>query len=317
MADRAAEPAARARTAALLLNWRKPQLTLQCLADLLVVDVPLCVLVIDNGSGDGSAAALREGIVGLAAAHPRHEVVFAALPDNLGFTGGMNHGLRWAAQRGLAYTLVLNNDLRLPPDFLQPLVLVLDHDPRVVAVGPTVLHPDGTVWAEGGELAFGPNALRLCRHGRPPRPREHGPEAVPFLPGACVLLRTDAAMAIGGFDDRYFMYWEDVDICDRLRERGGRIVWLPWVRVVHDAGKSSGGGRSPLRKFLMANNAVRYLRRRGTVAGWAALLLFDVLLWPLTLPAGPRAAWAKLRGLGKGLLGHRAGTADVQRYLPG
>lgn len=309
-----AEPR-RPRTAALLLNWRRAELTLQCLQDLLATDVPLYVLVMDNGSADGSATTLREQVPALAAAAPRHTVELVELPHNLGFTGGMNHGLRRAHELGLPYALVLNNDLRLPPDFVAPLIAVLDHDPRVAAVGPTVLHPDGTVWAEGGEVAFGPNALRLRRHGRAPRPREHGPEAVGFLTGACVLLRLAAVTAIGGFDDRYFMYWEDVDLCERLAARGGRIVWLPWVRVVHDAGQSSGGGRSPLRKFLMACNAVRYLRRRGTLAGWTALLVFDVLLWPLTLLRGPRSACAKLRGLWAGLVGHRAGPADVQRYL--
>jgi GT2 family glycosyltransferase len=309
-----AEPAA--RTVALLLNWRQAGLTLQCLHDLLATDdVSLHVLVIDNGSGDDSVAVLRERVPALAAARPQHAVHVVELPQNLGFTGGMNHGLRWAQEHRVPYALVLNNDLRLPPDFVRPLVSVLDHDARVAAVGPTVLHPDGTVWAEGGEVAFGPNALRLRGHGRQPHPRDHGPEAVGFLTGACVLLRVEAAAAVGGFDDRYFMYWEDVDLCDRLAARGGRIVWLPWVRVVHDAGQSSGGGRSPLRKFLMACNAVRFLRRRGTFAGWTALLVFDLLLWPLTLLRGPRAAMAKLRGLWAGLAGHRAGPADVRRYL--
>ncbi len=305
-----------ARTAALLLNYRRAELTLQCLADLLAVeDEPLDVLVMDNGSDDDSRATLQARVPQLAAAQPRHRVELAMLPHNLGFTGGMNHGLRWAEAQGLAYALVLNNDLRLPADFLRPLVDVLDHDPRVAAVGPTVLQPDGSVWAEGGQVAFGPNALRLNRHGRPPRPRDGGPEAVGFLPGACVLLRVRAAAAVGGFDDRYFMYWEDVDLCDRLAARGDRIVWLPWVRVVHDAGQSSGGGRSPLRKFLMACNAVRFLRRRGSIAGWAALLVFDLLLWPLSLLSGPRPAVAKLRGLLAGLGGHRAGPDDVRRYL--
>jgi GT2 family glycosyltransferase len=173
----------------------------------------------------------------------------------------------------------------------------------VAAVGPTVLHPDGTVWAEGGSLAFAPNALRLRGHGRAPRPREHGPEAVEFLPCACVLFRTADLVAVGGFDDAYFMYWEDVDLCARLRERGGRILWLPWSRVEHAAGASSGGGRSSLRKFLMARNALRYLRRRGTAKAWLAWLLFDLLLWPLTLLSGPRPAWAKLRGTLAGLRG--------------
>ena len=130
-----------------------------------------------------------------------------------------------------------------------------------------------------------------------------------------MLLRTEAARSVDYFDDRYFMYWEDVDLCERLRRRGGRIVWLPWVRVEHLAGQSSGGGRSPLRKFLMACNAVRYLRARGSATGWAAWFVFDVLLWPLALLTGPRAAFAKLRGTLAGLTGHAANAGDVVRYL--
>lgn len=302
------------RTAALLLNWRQAELTLQALRDLLAVDdAPMHVLVIDNGSADGSAATLAAALPGLPTGP--HRVELAALPDNLGFTGGMNHGIHWAAANGLPFTLVLNNDLRLPKDFLRPLVDVLTNDAGVAAVGPTVLQGDGMVWAEGGEVGFGPNVLRLIRQGRPPRPRTAGPEAVQFLPGACVLFRTGELAAIGGFDDRYFMYWEDVDVCARLRERSGRIVWLPWVRVEHIGGRSSGGGKSPLRKFLMACNAVRYLRARGTPMAWAALVVFDVVLWPLALASGPRAALAKLRGTWAGLRGHRASAADVVAYL--
>lgn len=306
------------KVAALLLNWRRADLTRRCLGDLLaVVDVPLHVLVIDNGSGDDEIAALRRDVKAANAAAGAHRVELAALPDNRGFTGGMNHGIAWAATKGLEHVLVLNNDLRLPKDFLAPLVATLANDPTVAAVGPTVLHPDGTVWAQGGRLGFAPNGLVLGDHGRAPAPRELGPQAVAFLPCACVLFRTKDLAAIGGFDDAYFMYWEDVDLCERLRARGGAIVWLPWVRVEHAAGQSSGGGRSPLRKFLMACNAVRHLRTRPTWRGWFAWLCCDVLAWPLTLLRGPRAAWAKACGTLAGLRGHRAGAADVARWLGG
>jgi len=302
--------------AALLLNWRRASMTLQCLEDLLATTgVVLRVLVIDNGSGDDSAAVLQGGVRELEA-RTSHRIELEALAQNVGFAGGMNHGLRWAERCAARYVLVLNNDLRLRPDFLAPLVEVLANDPSVAAVGPTVLYPDGRVWAEGGRTGFTPNAVQLCRHGKTPRPRDHGPEAVEFLPAACVLFRTADLCAIGGFDESYFMYWEDVDLCDRLRARGGAIVWLPWVRVEHAPGQSSGGGRSPLRKFLMACNSVRWLRRRGTLRTWAAFCLFDVLGWPLAVLAGPRAAWAKLRGTLAGLAGHRANASDVERYLP-
>jgi GT2 family glycosyltransferase len=300
--------------AALLLNWRRADLTLRCLADLLAPSNPaMVVFVLDNGSGADTVAALQRGIAALPCGPHRVELV--VLAHNLGFTGGMNEGFRRAGAAGANYALVLNNDLRLPAGFLSPLVEVLDHDPQVAAVGPTVLHPDGTVWAEGGRRAFVPNGLRLLGHGRAPQPRERGPEATDFLPCACVLFRLAPVLAEGGFDDRYFMYWEDVDLCVRLRARGGKIVWLPWVRVEHAAGQSSGGGRSPLRKFLMACNAVRHLKARGSFGAWCAWLCWDVLGWPLVLASGPRAAWAKWCGTWAGLRGHRAGAADVQRWL--
>lgn len=302
------------RVAALLLNWQRADLTLRCLADLLAVgDVTMHVFVLDNGSGAGEVAALQRGIADLAAGPHRVELV--ALPENRGFTGGMNAGFRRATAAGLPFALVLNNDLRLPADFLLPLVNALQDDVRLAAVGPTVLHPDGTVWAQGGERAFTANGLRLRGHRGAPASRAAGPEEVGFLPCACVLFRMSSVAAVGGFDDAYFMYWEDVDLCERLRARGGGIVWLPWVAVEHASGQSSGGGRSPLRKFLMACNQVRYLRARGTVMGWVAWLCADVLAWPLTLVAWPRAAWAKLRGMVAGLCGHAASAADVAVWL--
>lgn len=303
--------------AALLLNYRQPALTRQCLQDLLAVTgVSLAILVIDNGSGDDSPAQLGAAVEQGRAAGGRVEPLYLA--ENLGFGGAMNEGLRWAEQIDAASVLVLNNDLRLPPDCLRPMLQVLQRDPRVVAVGPTVLRPDGRVWAQGGRLGCFPNLLRLCGQGRLPAPTTLGPQAVPFLPGACVLFRRTALQAVAGFDARYFMYWEDVDLCRRLRQRGGEVIWLPWVRVTHAAGQSSGGGRSPLRKFMMANNLVHYLRAHGTAAQWAAFWLFEVLLWPLALLTnGPQAALAKLRGLLSGLRGHRADRSDVARFLGG
>lgn len=133
-----AEPAANApQVGALLLNFRHAALTVTCLRDLLAqTAVPVHVLVIDNGSGDDSPAVLQRAIDELAApgaSRGPHRVELLALPQNLGFTGGMNRGFQWAAAQGLPFALVLNNDLRLPPDFLLPLVQVLQNDPRVAA----------------------------------------------------------------------------------------------------------------------------------------------------------------------------------------
>lgn len=300
--------------AALLLNYRGAEMTLQCVRDLLAVaDVVLKIVVLDSHSGASEVAYLQQSIAELP--HGQHDVSLIPLAENLGFAGGMNHGIEFAAREKIPFVLVLNNDMRLPSDFVSPLLDVLRNDPAVGAVGPTVVHPDGTVWAEGGEVGFLPNCLRLIRHGQQPSDVSDGPAEVGFLTGACMMMRTDVAESVGGFDRDYFMYWEDVELSGKLRRRGLRIVWLPWVRIQHLGGQSSGGGRSPLRKFFMACNAVRYLKAHGTAKAWAGWLLFDVILWPATFVLGPAAAWAKMRGTIAGLLGHTANAKDVVRFL--
>lgn len=298
--------------AALLLNYRRAGLTRTCLRDLLQAEgARLRVLLLDNGSGDGSSEELERAAD--EARHAGHAVETLALPANVGYGAAMNRGLAWAAEQDAAFVLLLNNDLRLPPDFLSPLVSVLRNDPGIAAVGPTILQPDGTVWAQGGRLGFRPNALTLRGQGRPPLPRRHGPEAVDFLPGACLLARLPDLLAVGGFDEEWFLYWEDVDLCRRLRARG-KVLWLPWVHVTHLGAASSGGGRSPLRKYAMAANEVRWVLRHGSPSQWLAFLLLDVALLPLAILRAPRAGLAKLRGLLAGLLGRKVSAADVARY---
>ena len=137
----------------------------------------LRVLLIDNGSGDGSAQRLRLAV--------GDDAEVMAFDHNLGYCAAMNRSLDWAEGQGIEHVLFLNNDVRLPPGFLTPMVEALDHDPGLAGVGPTVLDPDGKVWCQGGAVRFGPNLSHLRGQGREPAPKTHGPELVDYLPGAC------------------------------------------------------------------------------------------------------------------------------------
>jgi GT2 family glycosyltransferase len=310
MSPATASPAATPRTAALVLNWRLPEVTLQCLRDLAACDYPaLDVLVMDNGSGDGSAERFAREAKGAA---------LLAFDKNLGYCAAMNKGLAWARERGAELVLFVNNDLRAPRDFLAPMVEVLVHDERVAGVTPTILRPDGRVWCAGGAIAFHPNMLKLLGEGQAPAPVTAGPEAVDFLTGACALYRLSALEAVGDLDESYFMYWEDVELGHRLRAGGGVLLWLPWTRVTHLSSASSGGGRSEMRKFISAVNSVRYLKRHGTLRQWLAFFVFDCALWPVTPLGGTgwRAALAKARGIAAGWRGHRVTVQDVLRFQP-
>lgn len=307
-----AAPASR-RVAAIVLNFRLPAGTLRVVEDLRGCGFEnLEWIVVENGSDDGSLARIR-GAVG-----DDSRCTLLAPEHNLGYCGGVNLGLRTARERGATYALLLNNDCRLPQGFLAPLVECLDNDPSIAGVAPTVVTPDGRTWSEGGFVRPRANLVVLRGQGTEPAPITHGPEACEFLPGACVLYRLDALAAVGDLDERYFMYWEDVDLGARLHARGGKLVWLPWVRVVHAPSGSSGGGRTPLRKFMSAANTVRYLRAHGRPRLWAAFWFFDVLLYPLSFLSGTsvRAALAKGHGLLAGLRGRAITREDVERYAP-
>ena len=293
---------------AIVVNWRLAEATLHCLADLRACGVPgLEVAVIDNGSDDGSVERLRAG-----APH----ATLIALPENSGYCAAVNRGLRHARERGARPALLLNNDLRLAPGFLPPLVEVLDNDPSVAGVMPTVLGPDGRVWSCGGDLRFGPNLVALRHQGAAPPPRTLGPQLVGFLPGACALYRLADLAAVGDLDEAYWMYMEDADLGLRLRRMGRKLLWIPWVHAVHVPGSSSGGARSPLRKFLMGANEIRLLRAHGTARLWLAFLLCDLLAAPLALLGGaPRGGVAKLRGILAGIRGRRLDAAVLAGLL--
>ena len=176
---------------ALVLNYRGAEMTMQVVRDLLADDAArVSVVVIDNGSGADEQRALQAEVAALAPSD--HEVSIVLADENLGFAAAMSRGIRDAAERGFEHVLVCNNDLRVPAGAVRTLLDVLRNDPRLGAVGPTIVNPDGTVWAEGGEVGFSSNALRLRRQGRRPTDVSAGPKEVDFLTGAFVMLRVDA-----------------------------------------------------------------------------------------------------------------------------
>jgi GT2 family glycosyltransferase len=298
-----------AEVVALILNFRHPESTLAVVADLArggCSDVG--VVVLDNSGGSPELRTALEG-------RPGHELI--AFQRNLGYCAAMNRGIARARELGASFVLFLNDDVRLPPEFLRPLRDALANDSSLAAVGPTIVTPNGRAWSQGGEVRLRPNLVTLRNQGGEPAPLDSGPEAVGFLPGACALYRLADLAALGDLDEDYFMYWEDVDLGARLRARERGVVWLPWIRVTHAASSSSGGGRSPLRKYMSAVNTVRWLRAHGRARDWFAFVLFEIVLFPLTFVSGtsPRAAWAKLVGTLAGLRGARVTASDVERWL--
>ena len=314
-------PVQRTRVAAVVLNWNGGDETRRCLDSLRESDgerVELVLVLADNGSDDGVCDAAL-------AADP--ELVVLRLGQNLGYAGGNNRAMAHAfGELGVDWVCLLNSDVLATPRLMTTLVEQAQAweaagGGRVGAVGPCLLYRDrpDVIWARGGRIAPTLNATRLLHHGEAHVPAHSAAEVVDYLPGTCLLVSRAAWEATGGLDEEYFCYLEDADWCLRLRQAGLLALVAPAGVAFHGLSSSTGGGYTAGRKYMTAVNSVRFLRQHGSIGGWAALVVFDLMLWPLALLralAGGRAsaAVAKLRGVVDGLRGCRVDASVAARY---
>jgi N-acetylglucosaminyl-diphospho-decaprenol L-rhamnosyltransferase len=226
------------KVTAVVVNYNAGAALSDCVASLAREGVQ-AIMVVDNGSTDDSLECL-------AAKNQGAQVLRTG--RNLGFGGGVNYGARRTTGELL---LICNPDLVLRPGALGVRVDRLGHDPSLGIVGPALVTPDGdlrpsgrafptfrrsTVQAVLGVLL--PKNAYSRRYREANRARA-GTGIVDWVTGACLLVRREAFDAVGGFDDRYFMYVEEVDLCWRLARAGWRTGYEPSAHVVHLAGIST------------------------------------------------------------------------------
>ena len=224
------------------------------------------VVVVNNVPGDPSI---------VAAVGDRANVRLLEAGSNLGYGKGMNLG---AANADDSEWLLLSNpDLSFSEGAVDELLRVANESPNVGVVGPLILTPSGEIYPSArrlpslrngvGHAVFSPfwrgnpwTAAYLADRENPPRQREAG-----WLSGACLLVRRDAFDEIGGFDDKFFMYFEDVDLCARIARTGRRIIYAPSAAVTHIGGQST---KTASRAMIRVHHqsAYKYLAARYT--GW-------------------------------------------------
>ena len=215
----------------LVLNWNRWRETAACVRSVLASTYPnFELLVIDNGSRDPAPASLRA------------EVELVELRENLGYAGGNNVGIRRALERRAPYVWILNNDAEVDPDALAALVAAAEADKTWGALTSLILMPDGR--EDEGLVGSLPGGKRWdpVRRPHPVRPRgtlDDGlVEEIALLRGPSLLLRTDALVTVGLFDESYFHYLEEIDLMERLVRAGWRLGLVRASRVTHAKGAS-------------------------------------------------------------------------------
>jgi len=254
---------------AVIVSYNVVDLVLECIASLRTDGVEQ-VVVVDNASSDGSVETLRRR-------EPDVEVV--ALSRNLGYGTAANRGV---ARTTAPYVAVMNPDVVVEPGSTNALVDALDGDPRLAVVGPRVESPGGDLYPSVRTFpdladAAGHAFFHFVWPANPFSRRyrmldwDHAAAAdVDWVAGNHFLVRRRAWDEVGGFDESFFMYMEDVDLCWRLRRAGWRSGYEPAARVTHAIGRST--DQTPYRMILAHHRSLlRYAVK--TTSGRRRLLL--------------------------------------------
>jgi N-acetylglucosaminyl-diphospho-decaprenol L-rhamnosyltransferase len=274
---------------AVIVSYNVRDLLLKCIASLRADGIEH-IVVVDNASKDGSADAARR-------ADPDVEVV--ALDENLGFGSGANRGV---ARTSTPYVAILNPDLEVEPGATKALVDVLDRTPDVGIAAPRIETPDGRLYPSVRTFpdmvdAAGHAFLHFVWRDNPFSRRykmtdwDHESACdVDWVAGTHFVVRRTAWDAVGGFDEGFFMYLEDVDLCWRLGKAGWRTRYEPAARVVHAIGRST--DQTPYRMIAEHHRSLlRYAAKTTTGPRRLLLPVIGAALAVRTVLAWAQRAW--------------------------
>jgi len=261
------------RTAIVILNYNGERLLEQFLPGVIAQSAGAEVIVADNASTDGSLAWIKKH-------HPQVTVI--ALNANYGFCGGYNRALKSV---DADYYLLLNSDIEVTPDWLPPLIRVLDTHPDVSAVQPKILsyhHRDKFEHAGAGGGFIDALGYPFCR-GRifEHVESDHGQydDACPVFwsSGACMLIRARSFHQFGGFDEDYFAHMEEIDLCWKLHRDNQRVMYCGASTIYHVGAGTLAYG-SPRKVFLNFRNGLFMLFKHLSAAELILRMPFRVML---------------------------------------
>jgi len=259
-----------------IVNWNRYEDTCACIESLIKQEaVKTDLIVVDNGSTDHSETLLRNK-------YPQVEIIRSE--ENLGFAGGFNLGIRFALTRDTEYILIVNNDTIAESDMIRQLLHEMDHK-EIGVIGPLILYHSNPqkIWSSGGYI--NPSVLMpIDSHHRKEILDE--PTYRTFLSGCCLLLKKSLIESVGLFDERFFLYFEDLDYCLRIMRSGWRMKVVPSAKLLHKVSASSGGELSSRERYYMAHSSALYYRKHIREGNILLILLFrfaSAILWTFRL----------------------------------
>ena len=249
-----------------ILNWNGCEVLRETLETVAKLDYPnYKILVVDNGSTDGSLDIARQKFSFIEIIENR---------ENLGFGEGNNVGIRYALQHGAEWILLLNNDIIADRDLLKELMIAAMSDTRIGALAPKIYYfaNPKSLWYAGGKISFWTGNVSHRGLREEDRGQFDTQEDTEYLTGCAFLVRREVLERVGLFDKIYFpAYSEDVDLTERIRRAGYRLVYVPSAKLWHKVSSSSGGGLTTFKTQLKVEHNLIFFKRYARWYHWLVI----------------------------------------------
>jgi GT2 family glycosyltransferase len=259
----------------IVVTWNGRRYVMECLESLRRVPRALTIeiIVVDNASTDGTPDAIEEEF---------QDIILVRSETNVGFAKANNLGIQLSTGRHLC---LVNSDVVIPPGCLERLVDYMERNPSVGVLGPKMLSPIGDVGYSVMRLPTVWNSLccAVGLHTLLPASKwfagfqmngypYDSVDDVEVLTGWFWMISRPALGTVGGLDERFFMYGEDIDWCHRFRDAGWRVVFYPFAEALHYGAASS--GKTPIRFYIEMHRAnLQYFRKHHGRLGWLGYLM--------------------------------------------
>jgi len=237
----------------LIVNWNNKDVILECLQSIKKEGYISSVIVVDCASKDKSVKMIKEE-------YPQVKVL--RLKEDLGYGGGNNHGIIYLLKKKKEYIFILNPDTVIRKGAINKLLDYMEKRENVGIAGPKILSEGGAIWSAGGIIdkkRFSGGLIGIAD-----RVLTHYSEVIEpdFISGTAMMVKASVFEKAGLFGKDFFMYYEDVDLCLRVKEKGFRVVYMPQAVIIHKE-SSSYGRDSPPQQYYMARNHLLFIQRNA------------------------------------------------------
>lgn len=293
------------KLAIVIINWNSFDLTSDTLVSLSSTSYKnYDIIVVDNFSTDNSAAQLEKDFP---------SIILLRSDENKGFTGGNNLGFDYAINEGYEYVMMLNNDVAVESDFLEPLVVKLDMDEKIGGVQPLIYfyHDRELIWNAGSRYnaIFGiPYILGYYRKDKGQLQRKKQ-KSIDWITGCAFMIRTEVLKKVGVLKQDFFIYYEDVDLSFRIKEAGYALAYEASSVVYHKTGMShkskeklKEGYLNPKVHYLNARNRLFVLKEYTQKIAIPTVILYQIIyFFGISFYFIFRCRWQKLKAWNNGI----------------